>query len=466
MNVTVETTNDVRRKVTLVVPAAEVSKIYKQVITKVGSRARIKGFRPGKAPRRLLERRFGPMIREEVLDRVLTRNIPAAIEEGKLEPMGQPELDEIGDLRDGEDLSVAFSVEVLPTLELTDWQGAELAIPTCEADDQDLDQELQKIADNFGEVVSVDSADNDADQVQLTYTIHRAEDDGSGDTGEPIERRFMVGGSHPDEWVDGAIRGAKVGDTFEVDEYTLEEDDERPAAGKVKGEILGIQRRVVPEIDDGLAKKDGRFETLDELKADLKAEQERLAARRAEQWRRDFALDHVLNANPFTVPRALIDREVDHRIARTFGPQALQKGSQLHGLMGQLRDTMKPEAVTNVRRALVVKHLIESGEIDVTDEEIDAQLDKIESEFKELTDKAKAQMRSDDGRQQTREMLQQEKALDGLLAELKVTDGDTLHLRDPNPSLPIEQPEAAEDEANPGHGEEGHVHGPNCSHDH
>ena len=365
MQITVESTSDVRRKLHLVVPAGEVSKVYKQVLAKVGGRARIKGFRPGKAPRKLLERRFGPVIREEVLERVLTRSIPKALDEQKLEPMGQPELDEIGELRDGQDLSLAFSVEVLPELKLEGWKGAELTIPTCEADDEDLQSALQQIADQHATVDDADSPAEEGDQVAVKYTL------GAG--GEPTERRFVVGGAGYEEWVAGAITGKSAGDTFEVAEYEkTDENDARPDPEQIKGEILEVKRRNVPALDDELAKKDGRFETMDELKADLTDSQKKQAERRTTDWKRDAALDHVMVNNVFDVPKALVEREVDRRIARTFGPQALDKKGQLYGLLQQMRDTMRGEARDQVRRALIVRHLIDTADYEVSAEEIDA----------------------------------------------------------------------------------------------
>mgnify|MGYP002632649907 CR=1 FL=1 len=464
MNITVESTSDVRRRVHLVVPAGDVSRIYKAVLAKVGGRAKIKGFRPGKAPRKLLERRFGPVIREEVLERVLSKSIPAAIDDQKLEPMGQPELDEIGELRDGEDLTLSFSVEVLPVLDLKGWQGADLVVPTCEADDEDMDAALKEIAETHASVDDVEGEAAEGDQIAANYTL--------GDEGEPTERRFVVGGEGQEAWVEGVIATAKAGAEFEVPEYTkTDESDARPEPQTIKGVIMSVKRRNVPAIDDALAKADGRFETLDALKAHLEADQQTLATRSTENWKRNAALDHVLEHNSFDVPKVLVEREVDHRLASTFGPQALQKGGQLASLLGELRTSMRVEAKDQVRRALIIRHVIDTTDIEVSEEQVDAQIDKMLSEMKDLPEKSILQLKSEDGRRQSKEMLQQEGALDALLAEVTITAGDVLHLRDPAPAPKQSAADEAEDQDHDhdhdhAHSEEGHVHGPNCDHDH
>lgn len=455
MDVTVERTDDVRRRVNLVVPAAEVSKVYKQVLAKVGGRARIKGFRPGKAPRKLLERRFGPAIREEVLERVLQKSIPEALDDQKLEPMGRPELDEVGELRDGETLTVSFSVEVLPELELTGWQGAELTVAPCVADDEDLQGELDKIADQHGSVDDVEGDSVDGDQITVSYKL--------GDEGEASERKLVVGGQGQEEWVAKALTGVAVGATFEVPEYEkVDENDARPEPQVVSGSVLGLKRRSVPAIDDALAKLDGRFETIDELKAHLTEDQKKRADRRTEAWQRDATLDHVLLHNRFDVPAVLVEREVDHRLSQTFGPQALQRGSQLASLLGEIRGSMRAEAKDQVRRALVVRHAIETHKIEIADEEIDAHIEKVIGEMKDLTEAQITQLKGPDGRRQSSEMLQQERALEALVGQVKITAGEPLHLRDPAPEGLKPEAEPTEDQAH----EHEHVHGPDCDHDH
>ena len=427
MDVTVENTSAVRRRIRLVVPGADVQKAWTQVVAKIGGKARIKGFRPGKAPRKLIERRYGPMIREEVLDKLLSRTIPSALAESKVDAMSQPELDEVGELREGEDLAVVFSVEVLPELTLDNWQGTSLEVPGCEADDEDLDAELQQIADKFADEIDVEGAAQEGDQVALSYIP-------AGDE-MPTVRRFVVGGEGQPEWVAAALTDAKVETDFSVDEYTHGgEDDERPQPAQITGSVDMVRRRVVPAFDDALAKLDGRFETWDELKDNLRTELTRRAARRAEAWRRDAALDHVVSHNPFDVPRTLVDREVDHTIARTFGPQAMQKGSRLAGLLDQLRESMAGEATVNVRRALVIHHIIADAKIEATDDEVEARTVQMQEEYTDLPEKVRVQMRSDEGKQQTRDGLIQEKCLDWMLDQLTIVPGETLHLRDQAPT--------------------------------
>jgi len=429
MDVTVENTSEVRRKIRLTVPAGDVTKAYKQIVRKIGGRVRIKGFRPGKAPRKLIERRYGPIIREEVLERLLGKAIPSALDDSGVEALSQPELDEVGELRDGEDLAVAFSVEVLPALELSNWAGMALEVPLCAADEEDLSKELDELASTHAEVVDVEGAAVEGDQVALTCKLP------GDDSDEPSVRRFVVGGEGQPEWVAAALDGAEVGKKFEVPEYVrVGDEDGRPEPEMITGTIDTVKRRMLPDQDDALAKKDGRKDTWAELVEDLKTEQARRAERRQEAWRRDAVLDHVVAHNPFEVPRALVDREVDHRIARTFGPQALQPGGQLAQFLDQLRDSMRDEAVGNVRRALVIHHVIDEQKVEVSDEDVDARIDRMQEEFTDLPEKVRIQMRTDDGKAQTRDTLTQERVLDWLLSQVTIVDGDTLHLRDEAPT--------------------------------
>lgn len=449
MQVQVESPSAARRQVKVQVPASDVSRAWSQVVRKIGSRVRIPGFRPGKAPRRLLERRYGQAIREEVLDRVLPKAITDALAQAELQPLGRPELEDIGELKDATELDITFSCDVLPVLELTGYKGAEYTIDTCVADDEDVAAELETRRQRATEVVDVEDAAVTDDVVRLSFMLSEpktdvAEDAESAEGAELQERRVPVGGSV--KWLSDVVEGGIAGQrlSVEVDVPAHEGTDFDGKTALLTGKILGVQRRMVPDLDDALAVKLG-FDDLAALRADAKHSCDVRAEQRSTSMRRKAVLDQILAHNEVDAPATLVNHEIDNRLQQMFGGMNIKDNPAFARYLGELRDNIRPEAEAGVKQALVLDYLGKKLDIEVTDADIDLRIEKLVSENPDLEARLRESYGSDEARGYLRSQILEDKAIELILAESTVTEGKVLPLREPDAAPEDSAAEGAEE---------------------
>lgn len=444
MQVQVESLSAARRQVKVQVPAGDVSRVWTQVVRRIGSRVRIPGFRPGKAPKRLLERRYGAAIREEVLDKVLPKAITDALDHAKLQPLGRPELEDIGEVKDATDLDITFSCDVLPTLELEGYMGADYTVDRVEADEADIDAEVETRRQRATEVVDVEDAAITDDVVRVSFILTavggEAPDPDAAET-ELQERRVPVGGSV--KWLSDIVEGSAAGHSLsvEVDVPEHEGTDFDGATALLTGKILGVQRREVPELDDALAVKLGHAD-LAAMRAEAKVECDRRAEQRSSLLRRTAVLTHILANNEIDAPNTLVNHEIDNRLQQMFGGMNLKENPALSRYLDELRGNMRPEAETGVKQALVLSHLADQHDLEVTEADIDARIEKMVLEMPDMEARVRESFGTDEARGHLRSQITEDKVLEMILDKSNVTEGKVLSLATPDP-----EPEAAEETA-------------------
>ncbi len=442
MQVQVESVNAARRQVKVQVPAATVSRSWAQVVRRIGARVRIPGFRPGKAPKRLLERRYGAAIREEVLERILTKAIPDALDQAGLQPLGRPELDDIGEVRDATDLDISFSCDVLPELTLDGYMGATFKVDRVEPDDEDVDAELEARRQRAAEVIDVDEPAGADDVVRVRYHLRAVGTEPSEEL-DWQDRRVPVGGTL--KWLSDIVEGKKKHDPLEL-EVTLPEGEGGDLAGGpafLQGGVMGVQRRVVPELDDALAQK-LEFDDLAAMREDAKAECQRRADRRNKALRQRALLSHILDGHTIDAPRTLVEHEIDGRLSQMFGGMNIRDNPQLARYFDELRDGMRDEATRGVQQALVLNYLSKTHEVEVTDADIDAKIEALVVEMPDMADRVRDTFSTDEGRDNLRSQITEEKVLNLILEQGTVEAGAVLRLRDPDPKPGDDEAEAAE----------------------
>ncbi len=448
MQVQVESLSAARRQVKVQVPASDVSRVWAQVVRRIGARVRMPGFRPGKAPARLIERRYGAAIREEVLDKVLPKAISDAIEQAELRPLGRPELEDIGELKDATILDITFSCDVLPSLELDGYMGAAYTIDRVVADDEDVDAEMEARRQRATDVIDVQDPAVTDDVVRLSFFLCAEGTAGADLPADPDlqERRVPIGGNVA--WLSDVVEGSAVGNRISVDVEVPEHEgtDFDGRVALLTGKVLGVQRRVVPDLDDALAVKLGHAD-LAALRVDAKAECDRRAEQRSSLLRRTAVLTHILATNEIDVPRTLVDHEIDNRLQRMFGGMNLKDNPALSRYLDELRNGMRPEAETGVKQALVLSHLAEQHELDVTDADIDARIERMVLEMPDMAARVRERFSADDARGHLRSQITEEQVLELILAESAVTEGVVRPLREPEPEAEAAAVEAAGDDA-------------------
>lgn len=427
MNVQVEAVSSVRRRMRYAVPALQVGSAFTSVIAKINAKARLPGFRPGKAPGAMIERMYGTEVRRQVLDKLLADTVFTAIEKADLRAVGRPEVEELSDLARDRELQVTVQVEVLPDLELSGYEGAALSAKTVVADEADVSDALEQKARERGEWASVEGGAGPGDEVELDFSA-------SGDGAEaPLsgeKRRVVLGDGQLNKLVEAAIVGVKAGES--VDKTVTAGADDAPfsegAEVKITGSVHEVRHLAIPAIDDEFAKDLGEAD-LAALTAKVQAEVHAEAERRSRELKRGAAVDNLVAVNTIEVPSSVIDGYVDEQLRRSFGNLDQRMMQVLGGYIQQMRGRMAKDAEQALRRSLALEAIAKSQKIEVSDDEVAAELDKLLAENPGRAAGLRRQYSQPEAREELRRRVQHEKSMDYLVSVAQFSDAETLSVR-------------------------------------
>ena len=403
------------RVVSVTVPADRMESLRARERSELGGSLNLKGFRPGKVPAKVVEKRYGEVVDERTARAAVDEAWREAVERTGLEPVARPEIRDVR-YEEGDALTFRAEVEVAPVLELERIGGFRIDRPAVDVTDADVREVLDRLRDDHAVYAPVDRPPEEGDQVAVRITPLDAEgepeeEEGEGD-GDPY--RFVLGEGNAIPDVEEAIRSLEPGETddFRVSFPTDFSDEE--LAGNQKGirvELLEVKARDLPELDDAFAAEVGDFESVDELRSavleDLRSHREE----EAEEAVRRSLLDSIVEANPFDVPEAMVDRYLDRVIDAP--PEADPEDVQ------EARRSLRPRAEEEVRRQMVIDHLMEREGFEATDEEVDARIREIADRRDSEPDEVRRQL-SRSGRM---EGLRHHLAVEKLFEDLKSRSG-------------------------------------------
>ena len=308
MKSAVETLNPTRVKLSVEVPFEELRPDLDAAYRTIGSQIQVPGFRKGKVPARIIDQRVGRgAVLEEAVNEALPRFYSEAVEESKIRPLGQPEVEitEAPDPAQGGDLKFSVEVDVRPQIDVPDYSTLAVQVDDVQVDEADVEGELTALRQRFGTLVGVDRAAADGDFVSIDLS---AEIDG-----EQIDAvtgvSYEIGSNNMLDGLDEALVGMSAGETKNFS-APLAGGDREGQQADVTVTVQSVKERELPELDDEFAQLASEFDTLEELTADLRSKAER--AKRLEQGvqARDKVLDAMLEAVEIPVPPALVEAEV------------------------------------------------------------------------------------------------------------------------------------------------------------
>ncbi len=393
-------------KVTLkiVVDDAQFEKAINKAYNKMKSRFNIQGFRKGKAPRKIVEKFYGvEVFYEEAFNLAFPEAFEAAIKENDIEPVSQPEID-IEEIEAGKGVTFTAVVEVMPEFEVKDYKGIEVEKKEYNVQEEDIQKELDSMVEQNARMIAIeDRAIKDGDMVIIDY---KGMIDGEAFEGGTAEKQNLTIGSG--QFIPGfeeQLIGKNIEEEVEVkvtfpEEYHSEELAGKEAKFEVK--IHEIKEKELPEVDDEFAKDVSEFDTLEELKNDIKSKLEEDAKKKAEQELRNSVVEGVANTVEIEIPKAAIDRQVDNMLADfdyrlQFQGINLQYYFQLTGTTEEeLREQMREDAAKTVKNELVLEKIGKAEKIEATEEELEEQLKTMAAQYKQELDKLKSNLRDQD----------------------------------------------------------------------
>jgi len=429
MNVNVEETGPVERRLHIEIPTTEVDAAFDSFFREVRRNAHIRGFRPGKAPREVLQQQFGERASGEVLQRLVEGSLFRAIEDAHLDVLGEPRLD-AGELRKpGAQYAYKASVDVRPAIEVAAVTGLALkraVVPTPEKDP--VEAHLEDMRQRQAQLVEAESGvAAAAGHVAVINYVGKLE-------GEPFagssakESQIELGAGRTFGGFEDQLLGLRVGDEHAF-ELTMPEDhaDEKLRGKSVRFELklVALKRRELPQLDDEFAKDVSSFETLGELRADL--ERRIREGRAAEQKRleREGLIEALVAANPFPIPPALVEAQLRQRIQRMLtqlGGAKLDR-EVLGPLIERWRVELRPQVEREVKLALLAPEIAKREKLAVGDEEIDAQLARIAEASQRKLSEVKREYREHGLIDALRAGLVEEKVVEFALAAANVSEG-------------------------------------------
>ena len=418
LRVTVEDVTPVQKRLNVDIPAERVHKEMDRAFQVVGRQARLPGFRPGRAPRPVLERMFGEQVRREVFGRLVEESFHEAVERHGLAVVGTPELDAHPPAT-GEALRYSAIVDVRPTIALQDLAGLEVARPLVTVTDDDVDRMLGALRESVAQLRPVeDRAVVEAGDVVTVHLTSRL------DGGEPVRREGVLveagAGSFPlalERQLVGQHRGARL--PLRV---PYPPDYGNPLlAGKTAefdAEIADLRVKEVPPLDDDFARDHGRCDTLAELRARVRADLEREAQTGADESVREAVLEQALARHTFDVPPSLLERRTEALIASL--DLRLPEGAEREQALADLRQRVHPRAARQVRGELLLDALAARDRLEIGDEEVNAAVDAIAARERQVIEKVRAIYDRPEARAALRAKLARDRVLEGLVAAARV----------------------------------------------
>ncbi|MET3727603.1 trigger factor [Fictibacillus halophilus] len=413
---------------TVEVEATEVDTALDQAFKKVVKQVNVPGFRKGKMPRRLFEQRFGvESLYQDALDILLPKAYGDAVQEAGIEPVDRPEVD-IEKMEQGSNLVFTAKVIVKPEVKLGDYKGLEVEKTETEVTDEDVQSELTSLQEQQAElVVKEEGTVENGDTVNIDFEGFV---DGEAFEGGKAENYSLEIGSG--SFIPGfeeQLVGEKAGAEKEVnvnfpEEYHAEELAGKPAVFKVK--IHDIKAKQLPELNDEFAKEaEGDAETLEDLKKELRTKLEESKKQEAENKTRETVIEKASENAEIDIPEAMVNTELD-RMVQEFGQRLQMQGMnldlyyQFSGTSEEaLREQMKEDAGKRVRTNLVLEAIVEAENIEVSEEEIDAELSKMAEMYQMEVEQIKQMLAMQGGNDAVAADLKVRKAIDFLVENSK-----------------------------------------------
>ncbi len=418
MKIEVESVSPVERKVTIEVDPDRVAKELERAYIGLGRRVKLRGFRPGKAPRKVLERHFRSEIEGEVAEKIVQSTFAEAVRVEDIDIVAPPHVSITEGVAEGKPLRYTARVEVKPKLSPKDYKGLEVTRRPPSVTDEDVAAEITKIQDSMAQLEPVEGR-FDAQEGDWAVVDHEGTIDGKpfeGSRAEGVTIRVAPGSVAEGNL--GALSGKKLGDTVEIEEpFAADHRNEelRGKTAKMKVTLKALKTRQLPQIDDALAKSLGveGVETLEQLRARIRADLEKREARRAENELRDGLVKAALAKNEFEVPPALVERAIDAMLegaAERFARQGIDI-RRLELDHARMRADLREQALLQVRGRLLLESIAETEKVDVTDEDLQAEITRIAGELGIPLAKAQQQMRGKEAREALRNKIREDKAL-------------------------------------------------------
>ncbi len=418
------------------VPWDVVQKDLESNFKKLTRTARIKGFRPGKAPAKIIRKLYSKQVKAEVAGALIEKGLLNAVEKHELHVVAQPEVEE-PTITDGEAMTFTAKIEVRPKVSSVDFKGLELYRSSTEIEESAIDEEVERLREMNAEIQVPDPMRpaKAGDQLLFSYEVSI---DGEAKPEMASENRpaELGTGNLLPEFEEGLL-GLSPGEEKEIevefgDDNPNEELKGKKAVFQIK--LAELKEKLLPDLDDEFAKDCGEYETLTELRAKTRENLEQTATQRAEMEMKDQVVDRLVDKNEIEVPPSMV-KEQQQQMFYEFA-QFMQMSGGGGGLSPDMFEGMEDRARRRVRAGILLGALARQEKVEVNDDDVDAKLGAIAEETGKNVAKVKVEYKGEK-REQLESQLLEQKLMDILLEAATIKDG---------PAPDAEKQEEKEDE--------------------
>jgi trigger factor len=373
MQVTVESTGTLERKMRVELPAERIEKEVETRLKRVGKTAKIKGFRPGKVPASVVRQHYGSQVRQEVLSELMGQSYRDAVQQENLNPVAQPQI-EPEMAATGNTFAYTATFEVLPEVKLSGLDKISVTVPEVEIVESDCDDMIDNLRRQKAEWTAIDRESAEGDRVVVDFEGTLKGEVFEGGTGKEVPVELGEGRMLPD--FEKALYGLRAGDEKSFKVKFPKDYPSEDLAGKKAEFAINVHRveeQELPPLDDSLAELYNVEEGgLEKLRSDVSDNMRREADQRTRADIREQALSGLLEANPVEVPKALIHQEahaMQHEVMRQYGIEDHDQAPPI--------DNFLENAEKRVRLSLLIRQLIDDHDIELDAERVRARVEEM-----------------------------------------------------------------------------------------
>jgi len=417
-----------KREIEVEIPVADVNRQTESLIQKYQKVARIPGFRRGHVPASIIRQRFSEEIKTDMVEALIPRFFRQEAERLSLHPVSQPRVTDLH-LHDGEPLRFKASFEVLPEIKLEGYKELRAEKPDITVSEADVDQALADLRERhatFNPVEDRALADGDFAQVSLDGNP-KVDESKAGDAkaaeGQPVhmdEVLVEIAGQNTMPEFTEHLRGAVVGDERTFDVNYPEDTQDKRLAGKTFTYVVKVQAiktKSLPELNEEFAKHLGEFQTVDDIRKAIREQMESERKHQAEHDAKEKLVVELIQRNDFEVPDSLIEQQIDIRLERGLRALAAQglTAEQVKKMdLTRLRAGQRDQAIHDVKAALLLERVAEEENVQVSDEELNRELEALARQSKQTSEAIRARLTQDGGLDRIRTRIRNEKTLEFL----------------------------------------------------
>jgi trigger factor len=440
MQVSVETTSQIERRITIQVPASEIDEAVSARLKDTAKNVRLNGFRQGRVPMAVVRQRYGDSVRNEVVNEVMRERYVRAITEEGLNPAGFPQIEPKTN-QTGQDLEFVAVMEIYPQVELASIEGTEVERPVVTVSDADVDEMIDTLRKQNAAWEDVEAAAADGDQVTIDFQGFLGDEAFEGGSAEG--HALVIGSNSFIPGFEEQLVGAKAGEEKTITVTFPEDYQAEHLAGKdatFKVTVHKVSSQALPEVDAEFIARFG-VEDGDEAKfrAEIKKNMTREAAQAVDNRVKQQVLDALKNANDIPVPSALVQQEIDgmkRQAAQQFG---LGEDFDVSQLPNEL---FEAQAKGRVQVGLLLAEVIKANELDADDDAIKAKVEELAEQYQDPSEVVDYYMGNEQLKTQVKSAILEEKAVDKLLEQTNVKDVEMSYQQ----ALAAAQQQAEQDE--------------------